>query len=403
MKKNIIIYIVLIFIILSIMLSACNVNVEDSHYDNVDRTLINPNASEKTQQLMNFIADNYGKYVISGQYINEYEDFSDNKFKADENDPESPMTVFKANELQAVYSVTNKYPAMIGLDISGMEIDCKCYSIEQAIEWDKAGGIVNFCWHWLAPSQSGKRAFYTEQTDFNLRKALKNTDSPEYKGLIADIDTISEQFKILQEHNVPILWRPLHEASGRWFWWGDSGPKYYKKLWDLMYDRMTNYHKLNNLIWVYNGQNSRWYVGDDKCDIIGDDPYYRNNERKYYLKDTANSQRFMKNYKTSQKKIIAMTENDFVPEINAMFNENTKWSMFCTWCRDFVCKYSSDENDEWSTTTPEYNPRCTTAEELQAVYNDERVITLDDLDGGIQNKENSISYSDNQDFFIKKR
>ena len=50
--------------------------------------------------------------------------------------------------------------------------------------------------------------------------------------------------------DVPVLWRPLHEFDGAWFWWGKGGAEAFKKLWRLMYDRFTGLHKLDNLIWV---------------------------------------------------------------------------------------------------------------------------------------------------------
>ena len=77
----------------------------------------------------------------------------------------------------------------------------------------------------------------------------------------------------LQEKNVTVLWRPLHEAAGGWFWWGAAGPDAYKWLWELMYERQTYYHGLNNLIWLWNGQDADWYVGDELCDIVGMDIY----------------------------------------------------------------------------------------------------------------------------------
>lgn len=379
MKKFKLLSALILLCILASSLMGCYkfTKIKDSHYEQVDENLINPNANENAKKLYSFLRENYGKTVITGQYINEYEKFDADRF-LDEN---GKTTVFKANEVQAVYSVTQKYPAMLGFDVSQKIIeDATNFSIEQAIEWHNAGGIVNFCWHWMAPTEEpSQRHFYTEKTNFNLENTLKNTDSFEYKKMIEDIDVISNEFKILQDAGVPVLWRPLHEASGAWFWWGNSGVDAYKKLWNIMYDRMTNYHKLNNLIWVYNGQNPKWYVGDDKCDIIGDDPYYHYNERKYYEKDKANAKRFKLNYKTSKKKIIAMTEIDFVPNVDEMWKENTKWSMFCTWCRDFVCVFSEDKTEGWATTTPVYNPKCTTADELKAVYHHEKAITLENI------------------------
>ena len=67
-----------------------------------------------------------------------------------------------------------------------------------------------------------------------------------YDLLIRDIDAIAEQLKRLQDAGVPVLWRPLHEASGGWFWWGNAGAEAYKELYVLLYDRLTNHHDRGN-------------------------------------------------------------------------------------------------------------------------------------------------------------
>ena len=355
------------------------VRVPDSHYAEAQSTLINPEADACAVELMNYLKSVYGKKVISGQYVNEYEDYRSAQFKTDPSDPDSPSTVFRLNELQAVRGVTGEYPAMLGLDVSGIECGETCYSIEQALEWHEAGGIVTLCWHWKVDNFDGKpRAFYSEQTDFSLAKALGNKESKHYKGLIADIDAVSEALQPLREAGVPVLWRPLHEASGGWFWWGASGRDAYVELWNIVYERMTEVHGLNNLIWVYNGQNTSWYVGDDRCDIIGDDPYYDFNSREEYEKNPSNAARFKMNYKTSGNKMIMMSENDFVFDIDAAFEENTRWLSFCTWCREFVCVYEPDESGE-NRTYPVYSAMCSSAEELRAAYLNERTVTLSRL------------------------
>lgn len=352
----------------------------EDYYSGVTRELINPNADECAVKLYEFLADNYGKMVLSGQYINLYDNFSTDEFRVDENDPNSPSTVFKSLELRAVSSVTNKFPAVIGLDFSGVENGMNRYTVEQAIEYHKAGGIVTFCWHWLAPTadETDDEQFYSDQTDFDLAAALNDKESAEYKGLISDIDAVSARLKILRDEGVPVLWRPLHEASGKWFWWGNSGAKAYKELWDIMYDRMTNYHELNNLIWVCNAQSPLWYVGDDKCDIIAEDPYYPNNSRFAFKLDPANYFKFKNTYHTTHNKIIAMSENGTVPDIDKVFEYGVCWSMFATWCREFVCTPGTDPEKPWEFTT-EYNEKYTTAKELKKVYDDERVFTLENL------------------------
>jgi mannan endo-1,4-beta-mannosidase len=74
----------------------------------------------------------------------------------------------------------------------------------------------------------------------------------------------------LQKTGDAFFWRPLHKASGSWFWWGAKGPEFCKKLYLLMYDRMVNHHGLKNLIWVWTSQQDDydWYPGDDVVEMI---------------------------------------------------------------------------------------------------------------------------------------
>lgn len=94
------------------------------------------------------------------------------------------------------------------------------------------------------------RGFYTDSVDFDISAALADTTNANYTLLIRDIDAIAVELKKLQAANVPVLWRPLHEAEGGWFWWGAKGPEPCKKLYKIVYDRITNYHGINNLIWI---------------------------------------------------------------------------------------------------------------------------------------------------------
>lgn len=345
---------------------------------NIDVKPINNNASSNAKKLLRFLGECYGKKILTGQYVNSYDSYlTKDCYKSKET---GEFDVFLAKELQAVHSVTREYPAVLGLDLLGIVEGWDNASVEQAIKWHENGGIVTLCWHW-GKGIKKPREFYTKRTDFSLKKALKNKNSALYKGLIEDIDMISKAIKPLCEKDVPVLWRPLHEASGGWFWWGHSGAKAYKELWQIMYDRMVNYHRLDNLLWVWNGQNPKWYVGDDMCDIIGDDPYYMYNKREYYEKDVCNKERFAAAYNTSKSKIIAMSENDFVPDIDSAFAENSGWVMFATWARDFVCKnkISSDGTPLPFEITEEYNERCTTVEELRQAYENPASVTLSQL------------------------
>ena len=77
----------------------------------------------------------------------------------------------------------------------------------------------------------------------------------------------------MKDAGIPVLWRPLHEAAGGWFWWGTDADAF-KALWKYMF----NYLKaegIDNLIWVWTSQtgDDNWYPGDAYVDIVGRDLY----------------------------------------------------------------------------------------------------------------------------------
>jgi len=45
---------------------------------------------------------------------------------------------------------------------------------------------------------------------------------------------------LLRDARVPVLWRPMHEANGRWFGGGAQGPEPFKRMWRMMFERFTN-------------------------------------------------------------------------------------------------------------------------------------------------------------------
>ena len=48
----------------------------------------------------------------------------------------------------------------------------------------------------------------------------------------------------LRDADIPMLWKPLHEASSGWFWWGAKGAEAYKQLWYYLYNQFTYVYSL---------------------------------------------------------------------------------------------------------------------------------------------------------------
>ncbi|HYW95114.1 MAG TPA: glycosyl hydrolase, partial [Bacteroidales bacterium] len=149
---------------------------------------------------------------------------------------------------------------------------------------------------------------------------------------------IATELKKFQAAGIPVLWRPLHEAGGGWFWWGAKGPEPCKALYNILYNRLKNYHHLHNLLWVWSTPEADWYPGNDKVDIMGYDSYPGNfnyGPQKYFFDEL---------YKiTGGKKLIAMTENGPVPDPLLCFSSDAPWSFFVSWS-DLVTQQNSQEH-----------------------------------------------------------
>ena len=332
-------------------------NVEKQPGFIVEPRLVNPNADENARRLMTYLCDIYGARILTGQQIG----------------------VESTPELEVIYEVTGKYPAVYGFDFmnyspSRTERGATCTDTDIAIEWWQSGGIVTFCWHWnapkdlidLPPDRTWGSGFYTKATIFDVQLAMDDQESEDYQLLIRDIDAISAELGRLQEAGVPVLWRPLHEASGGWFWWGAKGADPCVRLWQLMYDRMTNVHKLNHLIWVWNGQHADWYPGDGYVDIIGEDIYPpdRNYESQIERFRTAASY-------TEMKKIIALSENGPIPDPDLMLQDDARWAWNCTWYGSFV--YDTVDGRKV------YAEKHTERDQIFKFYNHPFSITKDEL------------------------
>ena len=289
---------------------------------------VNKEAAESAKELKKFLTENYGKYIISGQYCSG----SSNK------------------ELDLIYENTGKYPVIrfSAMHNSGDSFDTAAKDIKACEDWYKKGGIVGLMWYWEAPGKT--RSVYAEETDFRLSDAFTETDisgmsQEEIKklytsgkipegcyALIQDLDSMAAQLTILRDKGIPVLWRPLHEGSGDWFWWGSDGPDAYTWLWELMYKRYTDYFGLDNLIWIWNGQSDGYTVDKNTFDIASVD-IYLDSKREF-------GSRF-EQFAALQKivgpdKLIALSECSCIPDADAAFRDNAVWSFFGLWYGKYI-------------------------------------------------------------------
>jgi mannan endo-1,4-beta-mannosidase len=210
-----------------------------------------------------------------------------------------------------------------------------------AMNYYNRNGIPAFCWHWRDPSRKTEE-FYTNKTTFDISKIFDET-SDEYKAMIKDIDYISGLLKKLQDNKVPVIWRPLHEAAGGWFWWGAKGAAPCKKLWQLMFDRMVNFHGLHNLIWVWTREpnDDAWYPGDEYVDIVGRDIYKDGDHSSQILEFNDMTSRY------GGKKMVTISESGSFPDVDNLIMDGAGWSWFMPWYGGFVTDSKYNSLDLW--------------------------------------------------------
>ena len=304
---------------------------------------------------MNFLQSVQGNYILSGQM-----EIAWSQARKDE-------------DFNYIIANTGKTPAVRGFDflqyVYSPSVRAGQDATERAITWAKNGGIVTFCCHMFMNigSAAGAPQFYVPAanngvgTTFDIRQAVI-PGTPENIEYLAKLDIIASELTKLRDAGVPVVWRPFHECSGGWFWWGAHGPTPLIQAWRIMFDRFTNLRGLNNLIWCFNPTDTiatnmpAWYPGDDVVDMISNDVYPTAGTHPSF----ATEYQQMRDFK-SGRKVVAMSENGSIPDPDTMFTEGAGWAFFCTW--------NGFEND---------TSRNSVAF-LQKVYNHAKVITLDEL------------------------
>lgn len=317
--------------------------------------LSNSKASETAQSLYKYLCDSYGKVTLSAQQCSQGGN----------------------DEIYAVLQHTGKYPAIRFGELMNYGAGEDSGDIEYAIDYAEKGGIVGYVWNWVKGG-----SVYADKSDFDLGSAVNAHDiarmdksklddlynkggvSDESLSLLADIDRVAEQLLRLKELNIPVLFRPLPEASGGWYWWSEDKDAYLW-LYELIYLRLCDYWHLDNLIWVWNGQSRDWYVGDDLCDIISLDVYDFSKEA-YSSSSRVNLLHTMQSI--SYSKPVVISECNVLPSVIRSATDRAYFGYACVWSGEYVI----DSNGGFGGDMGEAD--------WIVFYNSSSVITLDELE-----------------------
>lgn len=187
-----------------------------------------------------------------------------------------------------IKDVTGDYPAVAGFDLGGIELGNEAnldgvnfdFMRRAAVCHASRGGIVTFSWHLRNPLTGGDA--WDVSSDQVVRSILEGGECHEkFMGWLGNTADFLESCKNENGKLIPIIFRPWHENTGSWFWWGAglSSRDDYKALWQLTYNYLAKERGLD-MVWAYSPSTTllkeeafERYPGDEIIDIIGIDRY----------------------------------------------------------------------------------------------------------------------------------
>lgn len=306
-----------------------NAKFEPAIPGNYTETLVTAGALSNAQRLYDYLLSVYGTHTLSGAMAH---------------------VDWNTDEADWVYKCTGKYPAVAGFDylhLNSSPTDWIDYSDISVVEaWYNAGGIVSACWHWNVPRSEGSTEDFTSTASETAFKVSNIFVEGTWEKEVADSDLkeMAGYLKLLQDKNIPVIWRPLHEAAGNrylydggtaWFWWGNDGPDQYKRLWQYMYDFFAA-EGVRNLIWVWTTQTTAvndadiaYYPGDNYVDIVSRDIYRTEGSAELTAQQIA--AQFDVVASMVPHKMVTLSECGSVPDMSAQWSAGAKWSWFMPW------------------------------------------------------------------------
>jgi hypothetical protein len=181
-----------------------------------------------------------------------------------------------------VKDVCGDYPGIYGWELGHLE-QGHVYSLDSVyfdrirnwiIKVYERGGVNTISWHGRNPLTGGNA--WDVSSSLVVASILPGGEKHElYKQYL---DRLAEFFLSLKTSDgtlVPVFFRPYHEHTGSWFWWGKNlcTPEQYKALWRFTVTYFRDAKHIHHLLYAYSpdrfqtpGYNER-YPGDDIIDI----------------------------------------------------------------------------------------------------------------------------------------
>jgi mannan endo-1,4-beta-mannosidase len=247
-----------------------------------DQATSDPSATARTKATLNWlsnIAVRADNKVVVGQYVTRQLNNTDGRT------PRQSWDYY----YEGLNDITGKYVGLAGFDFSTREKNQQSGSNNTpsdsswrtfAMDHHNNGGLLRLMWHSGNPWNDFS-AWSSIPAGHTLSEII-TPGNPAYTTWMAWLSAAADVLQYYEDNDVPVIWGPLHEGNGTWFWWGGTGTTAasYVDVWRHMYDYFTTTRGLHNLVWIYSpgnlstsGTATARYPGNAYVDIIGPDKY----------------------------------------------------------------------------------------------------------------------------------
>ncbi|MGO5045039.1 carbohydrate binding domain-containing protein [Bifidobacterium animalis] len=260
-----------------------------------------------------------------------------------------------------VYEMTGKYPAVFGWDAglvlegrekpgSGSDQGANAKALAAEItKADELGAIVTLSAHWSNPKTGGN---YDDTTRVVGDLLPGGAYSGRFNSMLDGIAAVAEQSKRADGTQIPIIFRPLHENTGNWFWWGatHATADEYKELFRYTVNYLRDIKGVHNFLYAYSPGGTldgdanaylKTYPGDNYVDVLGYDTYDRDNSKddaSAWLEPVMKDMKMLNDQATERGKIVAFTEFGRSDDRGFKKDVETKDKQFFTELRDAITK-----------------------------------------------------------------
>lgn len=234
-----------------------------------------------------------------------------------------------------IKTLTGEHPAVVGHDLGHLELD-RIHNLDdvpfdnmrQSIQAVYAyGGVNTLSWHPNNPLDLSKTTW--DMMDFTIRRIMDNKKN--LKTYKKTLNKLADFFKSLRgpgDELIPVIFRPYHEHTGSWFWWGADHctPEEYKAFWEMTVSHLVRKKKVHNLLFAYSTDNFsseqhylERYPGDEYIDLLGFDTYHRNAPQSdsAFIANTKRMVATIKKLGAEKNKLYAITETGLEKVVEA--------------------------------------------------------------------------------------